>query len=1210
MKNKKFGKFSITLITALALGSVLNGQETNGAEEEVFELSPFEVSVDNDQGYLSTNAISGTSLNMAIRDLPMPLEVINRELIEDLQATDLEESLEYSAGVYTQSFQNNSGANDGAFNDSSPSATNLNAAYTNTISLRGYTVPNNQRFGFRVGAIVPRYNVVLGGSTDTITTERIEVVRGPQALLYGINVLSGIVNIIPKEPLFDPAYEVNISTGSYGYRRASVDATGPVIKQKLAYRFLAAYTEDDHWTMFQQTEREDYALQLKWRITPKYDLFVEAKHSNFHQNGIGPKYFTDNDPTGLSRYNWSNDWDERITYGRDDVTDTTTSDLGNTWPSPFIAREDYVYPDKVADYGNNYRISGPDTYYDRKETTVTALLRAKFTDNFSGEFGAYSVKQEDKTFNVNLRTFSDSRGPVRPTFAPQGIFGRPPTERNITTAMAIWWKNPELNQGGTVSPLDLAGDANYELSKGVGQPFAFPWNKTVAGGVGAYPLVIFPEEGPITDDPGHPSLNRRYARYVWFEDQNDAESIQLRARLVYTFDWDLFGVKANHTFSAGANYIKDIVEFNDASITASNDNYVYSSFLSDPENHRQDQDPYYFRSNVLDMTPMRYNGENVAILANPSFSRLAGFRSGETSGINGATIARSGEREASLWYRGFYGLYQGKFWDEKLHLIAGLREDQYQVKEVENLVIIDQLRASDVWQGAADPVTPWFIGDGTGEYQSPVGIPDELDARVRQDYAILQDAMPNGTVEYNFPDYQKFQTGTFGFSWRIIDPVSFYYLYSEGVFPNTGQRDGAYNSIDAEQTVNNEIGLKFDLADGKISGTISFYKIERENAVYNWGMAPSPAKWHGAPLGPVSPSATGTFSPDVASGPGSPYFNGRHYPQAHGVAMEYVHQAFIEMGMEDQFPQIGGSFPPGAFSPWGAIEVVTQGMEQAKVPVANRFWVIMEAQDLANNPDSAVMQKAFELAMASQDEKGFPFFYGSGNNEYNHSASSPPSRGANVTFGEEGKGVDGQIIFSPIPNYQIIFSYSYQEREVTSFQLVDAADINTGVNYGTEWDAWVYVLGKENFSDPTRASTFDGGSVKGLDLSFVPQYSGKLWNMYRFTDGPLDGLRIGGGVQYIGSAPTSVPIGGNALAANLYSTPDTPERFILDTSISYKWQWLDLDWYLSLRISNLLDETSDTVEVSYDTFVNTVEKRRTRIYYTPRTWRLSLTTKF
>jgi outer membrane receptor protein involved in Fe transport len=1201
-----------SVIFCLSLTGVIVFAQSDDDESEVYELSPFEVSVDGDIGYLSTNATSGTSLNTAIRDLPMPLEVINSELIGDLQATDLDEALEYSAGVYNQSFENRSGANEGRFSDSSPSSTNLNASFTNTISLRGYTVPNSQRFGFRVGAIVPAYNVVLGGSTDTITTERIEVVRGPQALLYGINVLSGVVNVIPKEPLFDPAYSINASAGSYGYRRSSIDATGPVIKDRLAYRFLGSYTDEDHWTLFRSTKREDYGLQFKWRITPKYDLFVEAKRSNFHQNGIGSKYFSDNDSAGRSQYVWTNEWDESITFGRDDITAPLYSDTGNVWDSPWIRRSDYNYEEKLWDYGNNYRISGPDTFYDREETTITALLRAKITDNLSGEIGAYRVEQEDETFNVNLRTFTDSRGPVRPAFAPEGFFGRPPQERNVTPAMTIWWNNPEINRGGSFTPLSAYGDANYEFNQGVGETFAFPWYQASAGGSGQFPIAAVPENAPESDDLKSPSVNRKFARYAWYKDRNKAESTQLRARLVYNFDYDVFGVPANHTFSVGANYIGDVVTFNTANIASNNDNYIYSSYQSEPEIHKQDTDPYYLRDSIFDMTPLRYNGETVAILANPGFGDLAGFRSGNTSGQQGSTIARSGNKEATLWYRGFYGLYQGKFWEDKLNVILGVREDQYQVKEAEQLMIVDQLRISDVWQGSIDPVTPWLIGYGTGEYKSPAGIPQELDAMVRADYATLQELQPTGTVEYNFPDYQKFQTGTFGLSYRITDPISVYYIYSEGVFPNTGQRDGAYNPIDAEQTINNEIGFKFDLLDGKISGTVSFYQIDRENAVYNWSWAPAPAKWHGSgtPLAPTVLTRPGTFAPEAAEGPGSPYVNGMHYPVAQAVGMEYVKMAFEELGIGDEFPAVGGSFPPGAFNKWGATEVLTRGGHEVKVATSNRVWLVVEEEQLANNPEAAVLRRAFELAMESADPYSLPIYYQGASDPFNHNPSGPRSTGANVTFGEQGRGVDGQIIFSPTASYQIVFSYSYQKREVTAFNLVDAADLNTGKNWGTEWDSWVYILGKENFADPTRASTFNGGSVRGLDLSFVPQYSAKLWNMYRFREGPLDGLRIGGGVQYIGSAPTSVPIGGSTLASNLYATPDTAERFIVDTSVSYKWNWGAVDWYLSLRISNLLDEREDTTYAEYTTILNTVEKRRTRIYYNPRTWRLSLTAKF
>ena len=97
MKHSPLRTIFTSSACVLATATILIGQDDAESSEEVFELSPFEVSVEGDQGYLSTNAISGTSLNTAIRDLPMPLEVINRELIEDLQATDLEEALEYSA---------------------------------------------------------------------------------------------------------------------------------------------------------------------------------------------------------------------------------------------------------------------------------------------------------------------------------------------------------------------------------------------------------------------------------------------------------------------------------------------------------------------------------------------------------------------------------------------------------------------------------------------------------------------------------------------------------------------------------------------------------------------------------------------------------------------------------------------------------------------------------------------------------------------------------------------------------------------------------------------------------------------------------------------------------------------------------------------------------------------------------------------------------
>ena len=63
-------------------------------------LSEFRVDTSKDKGYLATNAISGTRLNTAIKDLPMPIEVVTSEFIQDIGAVDLKEALAYSAGIY------------------------------------------------------------------------------------------------------------------------------------------------------------------------------------------------------------------------------------------------------------------------------------------------------------------------------------------------------------------------------------------------------------------------------------------------------------------------------------------------------------------------------------------------------------------------------------------------------------------------------------------------------------------------------------------------------------------------------------------------------------------------------------------------------------------------------------------------------------------------------------------------------------------------------------------------------------------------------------------------------------------------------------------------------------------------------------------------------------------------------------------------------
>jgi hypothetical protein len=55
--------------------------------DEVVVLNPFQVTTEKDRGYRATNSISGTRLDTAIKELPMPIEVITEEFLRDTGST-------------------------------------------------------------------------------------------------------------------------------------------------------------------------------------------------------------------------------------------------------------------------------------------------------------------------------------------------------------------------------------------------------------------------------------------------------------------------------------------------------------------------------------------------------------------------------------------------------------------------------------------------------------------------------------------------------------------------------------------------------------------------------------------------------------------------------------------------------------------------------------------------------------------------------------------------------------------------------------------------------------------------------------------------------------------------------------------------------------------------------------------------------------------
>mgnify|MGYP000615411158 CR=1 FL=1 len=73
--------------------------------------------------------------------------------------------------------------------------------------------------------------------------ERIEVLKGPQGVLYGAGAIAGAINIITKKPTNDMEYAVKTSYGNGEDFRAPAAISGPIVEDKVLFR-IGGYHRD------------------------------------------------------------------------------------------------------------------------------------------------------------------------------------------------------------------------------------------------------------------------------------------------------------------------------------------------------------------------------------------------------------------------------------------------------------------------------------------------------------------------------------------------------------------------------------------------------------------------------------------------------------------------------------------------------------------------------------------------------------------------------------------------------------------------------------------------------------------------------------------------------------------------------------------------------------------------------------------------------
>jgi len=221
--------------------------------------------------YVLPEASTGTKTDTPVMDTPLNVQSVSQQVLVDQQAITLGQALQNVSGV------------------SVTNGTFTNTGYNSSgVLVRGFLEQTYYRDGFRVDSTYTG-NGLSVNSTQLANVANVEVLKGPGAVLYGLVEPGGIINIVTKEPLDVPYYDLQQQIGSLADYRTTIDATGPLTDDKsVLYRMNMSYENNGapFGSFIDLTHSQDLFLApvVKWNIDGSTWVKVEAQYDDYRSD--------------------------------------------------------------------------------------------------------------------------------------------------------------------------------------------------------------------------------------------------------------------------------------------------------------------------------------------------------------------------------------------------------------------------------------------------------------------------------------------------------------------------------------------------------------------------------------------------------------------------------------------------------------------------------------------------------------------------------------------------------------------------------------------------------------------------------------------------------------------------------------------------------------------------------------------------------------
>ena len=245
------------ILGALSMYSPLLQAEEILKLEEVEVTAPAVSDTKPVKGYNAKKSVTATKTDTDLIDVPQSVTVITQDLIKDMSIQNMTEAVQYVPGVQASQGEGNRDA----------------------VNFRGAGVVTGDFYVDGVRDDIQTYR-------DFYNTDRIEVLKGSNAMIFGRGGSGGIINRVSKEAGWDPVRELSLSYGAYDHKRTTIDI-GDALSEGAAFRINAVYEDSDSYRDGVNVER--YGITPTFTFKPSEQTKIVLSAEYFDDKRIGDR---------------------------------------------------------------------------------------------------------------------------------------------------------------------------------------------------------------------------------------------------------------------------------------------------------------------------------------------------------------------------------------------------------------------------------------------------------------------------------------------------------------------------------------------------------------------------------------------------------------------------------------------------------------------------------------------------------------------------------------------------------------------------------------------------------------------------------------------------------------------------------------------------------------------------------------------------------